>query len=159
MKTLILFYSRTGTTRKVAEKLANVLGADIEEVSDNINRSGLRGYIISGRDAVKKKLVKINPINHNVLDYDLVIIGTPVWAWSMSNPIRSLITEQKDNFKQVAFFCTQGGEGNQGAISDMIKLSEKEPMATLSLLTKKVVKGQIENEIEDFVKKLNSSII
>ena len=154
MKTLILYYSRTGTTKKVAEKLASILGADIESVVDNVNRSGIRGYMISGRDAIKKTLIKINPISHNISDYDLVIIGTPVWAWTMSNPIRTLITEQKDNLKQVAFFCTQGGEGDQGAISNMIKLSEKEPLASLSLLTKKVVKDQIEEEVNDFVNKL-----
>lgn len=152
MKTLILFYSRTGTTRKVAEKMATILGADIEEVSDSINRSGIRGYLISGKEAVSKKIIKINPIIHNVSDYDLVIIGTPVWAWTMSSPIRSLITEQKENFKQVAFFCTQGGEGNQGALSDMIKLSNKEPIATLSLLTKKVLHDQIEEDINNFTK-------
>lgn len=154
MKTLILYYSRTGTTKKVAERLASVLGADIENVVDNVNRSGIRGYMISGRDAVKKTLIKINPLTHNISDYDLVIIGTPVWAWTMSAPIKSLITELKDNLKQVAFFCTQGGEGNQGAISNMIKLSGKEPLASLSLLNKKVVKDQIEKEINDFVSKL-----
>lgn len=152
MKTLVLFYSRTGTTKKVAEKIATILGADIEEISDNINRSGVRGYLISGKEAVLKKINKINPIIHNISDYDLVIIGTPVWAWTMSSPIRSLITEQKENFKQVAFFCTQGGEGNQGALSDMIKLSNKEPIAILSLLTKKVVHDQIEEDINNFTK-------
>lgn len=152
MKTLILFYSRTGTTKKVAEKIATILKADIEEVSDSINRSGIRGYLIAGKEAVSKKIITINPIINNISDYDLVIIGTPVWAWTMSSPIRSLITEQKENFKQVAFFCTQGGEGNQGALSDMIKLSNKEPIATLSLLTKKVLHDQIEEDINNFTK-------
>jgi flavodoxin len=158
MKTLILFYSRTGTTRKVAEKIAKILEADIEEISDNINRSGLRGYLISGKEAVSKKNNKINPITHDVSDYDLVIIGTPVWAWTMSSPVRSLITEQKDKFKKVAFFCTQGGEGNQGALSDMIKLSNKEPIATLSLLTKKVVRDEIEEDVDNFTKSLFSKL-
>lgn len=151
MKTLILFYSRTGTTKKVAEKLAPMLGADIEEISDNINRAGVSGYLISGRDAAFKKLTKINSISHNISDYDLVIIGTPVWAWTMSSPIRTLITEQGDKVKQVAFFCTQGGEGNQGALPDMAKLINKKPLSTLSLLTKKVVKDQIEEDLNNFI--------
>lgn len=154
MKTLILYYSRTGTTKKLAEKLANSLSADIEEVSETINRSGARGYLLSGRDAAFKKLTKINPISHNLSEYDLVVIGTPVWAWTMSSPIRTLITEQKDNIKKVAFFCTQGGEGNQGALPSMAKLIGKDPLASLSLLTKEVIGEKPSDFLNDFINKL-----
>jgi flavodoxin len=43
MKTLVVYYSRTGTTRKVAEAIAGILRCDIEEVVDTKKRSGILG--------------------------------------------------------------------------------------------------------------------
>jgi hypothetical protein len=77
----------------------------IEEIKDTIDRSGAKGYLISGRDAMRRKLTQLEPLKINSSDYDLVVIGTPVWGWNMSVPIRTYITEQKNNFKKVAFFA------------------------------------------------------
>jgi flavodoxin len=156
MKTLILFYSRTGTTKKVAEKLAVIFSADIEEIFDTVNRSGAKGYLLSGRDATLKKMTKIKPLVHNLSDYDLVIIGTPIWAWTMSTPIRTLLTEQKDKIKQAAFFCTQSGSGAQGAFSNMAELINKQPLASLNLLTKEVAQDKISEALNNFVARINS---
>lgn len=51
MKTSVIFYSRTGNTRKIAEELSNSLKCDTEEIVDTQKRSGVFGYIRSGRDA------------------------------------------------------------------------------------------------------------
>jgi flavodoxin len=155
MKTLILFYSRTGTTRKVAEKLSSILQADIEEVFDTADRAGASGYLLSGRDATLKKLTTLKPLARKVSDYDLVIIGTPIWAWTMSTPILTLLTEQKSNMPQVAFFCTQGGSGSQRAFAGMAEITGKKPVATLELLTKEVVQDQFSEAINNFVDKIN----
>ena len=45
------------------------------------NRAGIIGYLFAGRDAVRKKLTKLKPLKFNPTDYDLVIIGTPIWAY------------------------------------------------------------------------------
>lgn len=156
MKTLILFYSRTGMTKKVAEKLAIIFKADIEEIFDTTDRSGATGYLLSGRDATLKKLTKIKPLTHNLSDYELIIIGTPIWAWTMSTPIRTLLIEQKDKIRQVAFFCTQSGSGAQKAFSNMAELINQQPVATLDLLTKEVVSDKISDALNNFVAKINN---
>ncbi|MGZ7109578.1 MAG: flavodoxin family protein, partial [Methanobacterium sp.] len=56
MKILVVFYSRTDNTRKVAEEIKNSLDCDIEEIIDTQNRSGPLGYMRSGRDASRGKL-------------------------------------------------------------------------------------------------------
>ena len=55
MKPLVIFYSRTGWTKKVAENISKNLNCDIEEVVDHKKRNGLFRFITSGRDAMKKK--------------------------------------------------------------------------------------------------------
>lgn len=52
---LVVYYSRTGATRKVAEYITKQLGADMEEIIDMKKRSGIWGFLIGGRDALRKK--------------------------------------------------------------------------------------------------------
>jgi flavodoxin len=152
MKTLVAYFSRTGTTKKVAEMIAEKMGADVEEIKDIIDRSGVKGYLKSGRDAMKKRLTKLEPLQNNLAEYDLVIIGTPIWGWNMSVPIRTFVTEQKNNLKQVAFFCTMGGSGDEKAFSEMAEILEKKPLWTLALKTKDVATGNFSDKVNEFVK-------
>ena len=96
-------------------------------------------------------MTKIREIKANLKDYDLVIIGTPIWAFTVATPIRSLILQEKDNFSKLAFFCTKGGEGEQKVFAHMKELTTKEPLATLSLLSKEVVKEEISEKLNNFV--------
>ena len=154
MKTLILYYSRTGTTKKVALKLAEALQAEVEEVFDTVNRAGVLGYVTAGRSATMKKLTKIKPLTSNLADYDLVIIGTPIWAWDVSTPIRTLLSEQKDKIKQTAFFCTEGGSGDEKAFVNMAWIINKKPLAVLALLTKEVAQNNFVEKLNEFVNKI-----
>ena len=150
-KILIAYYSRTGTTKKAAEFLAEKLGADCEEIKDTIDRSGAKGYFISGRDGTFRKLTTLQPLHKNTADYDLVIIGTPIWSWNMSSPIRTYLTEYKNEFKQVAFFCTMGGSGDERAFAEMAEIAGQDPVATFALTTKEVVTNNFQQKAEAFV--------
>jgi multimeric flavodoxin WrbA len=112
------------------------------------------GYLRSGRDATKKKLTKLEPLRFELDQYDLVIVGTPIWGWNVSVPVRTYLTELKDKFSQVAFFCTMGGSGNENAFSEMEKIIGKKPMATLALTTKEVVSDNYSEILDEFVLKI-----
>lgn len=151
MKKLVVFYSRTGTTKEVGKIIARKLNAEIEEIKDTVDRSGARGYLISGRDAMQRKFTQLHPLKNNLNEYDLVIIGTPVWGWNMSVPIRTYITQQKDNFKKIAFFCTMGGSGDKKTFLEMEEIIGKKPEATLKLLTKEVAGNNFSLQVEKFI--------
>ena len=150
MKTLIVFYSRTGITKKIAEALAQKLSADIEELKDTVSRSGIRGYFSAGRDATKRILTKLEQIQKNPEDYDLIIMGTPIWSWNMSPAIRTYATEDKDKFKQVAFFCTMGGSGDKRACAELEQIIGKKTVAQLGLKTTEVNSGKFSEALEAF---------
>lgn len=154
MKTLILYYSRTDTTKKLAGILAAKLNADYEEVIDTVDRSGALGYLSAGRDATLRRLTEIKPLEHNPAFYDLVIIGTPIWSWNLSTPIRTLAEQYKASIKNAALFCTMGGSGDVRAQADLEKILGKKVMANLSCLTKEVYAGVDEAKIDEFVNKL-----
>ena len=152
MKSLVVFYSRTNTTKTVAESIAKLLKADTEEITSVKDRSGPMGYIISGKEAVLKQLAEIEQTKINPKDYDLIIIGTPVWGWTMSSPVRTYLTKNKDLFKKIAFFCTMGGSGDEKTFKHMEDICNKKPVATLALKTKEVKQNKY--SVKEFVNKL-----
>jgi len=141
-------------TKKVAEILKQKLNCDIEEITSIKDRKGLIGYLSSGLEAMKKVQAEIKSLTKNPADYDLVIIGTPVWALNISSPIRTFITEQKDKFKKVAFLATMGGSGHQRTFKYMSETIGQQPIATLDFKTVDVVKNKMEEKIDKFIEKL-----
>ncbi|MGZ7070702.1 MAG: flavodoxin family protein [Methanobacterium sp.] len=154
MKILVVFYSRTDNTRKVAEEIKNSLDCDIEEIIDTQNRSGPLGYMRSGRDASRGKLTILKDIINDPSQYDLLIIGTPLWAWHVSTPVRTYIHNNQANFNNVAFFCTAGGKGFDGAFNDMEELSGKSPLATLGVREKEIKGESYKSKVAEFTKNL-----
>ncbi|MFX1392136.1 MAG: flavodoxin family protein [Promethearchaeota archaeon] len=157
MTSLVLFYSRTGTTKKIAELISEKLSCDYEEIFDTKNRQGFFGWLRSGKDAMRKKLTILKKINKNPALYDLIIIGTPIWASNMSTPIRTYITETKDKLKNVAFFCTEGSKGGEKCFKMMADLSDKKPVATLEINRKDIKKKIHIEKINDFTQEIKKS--
>lgn len=155
MKTLIVFYSRTNTNKKVAEALAQKLNGDIEEIKSVKNYSGIFGYLAAGREGLKKMTTNIEPTTKNPADYDLVIIGTPCWAGKMASPVRAYLIQQKDRIKQTAFFCVRGGSDAQPVFNELAGLCGQQPLATLALRTKEVATNNFEEQLNSFAAQLS----
>ena len=159
MKTLIAFYSRTGNTRKVAEKISQILNSKIDEITDTKDRKGAKGYLVAGKDSTLKKLTYIM-FSEDPSKYDLVIIGTPIWTWNVVPAVRTYLIQNKEKMKNVAFFSTSGGGGIERTFKTMQSLSKK-PIAKLSLTTKEwtskldLSKDKNAEKIENFCKEIN----
>jgi flavodoxin len=154
MKALVVYYSRTGTTQKVAEKITKQLHADIERIIDTKNRKGIIGYLLAGRDAMRRKLTAIDKIGKDPQKYDIIIIGTPLWGWQICPAVRTFIEEHKKKIKKVAFFCTKGGSPAQKLFVEMEKISGHKAVAVLELLERDVKAEKVEPQIKEFVKKI-----
>jgi hypothetical protein len=129
-KVLVVYFSRTGTTRLAASVAAKMLSADLEEICDCSNRQGAVGYLRSLIDTFRKRPVEIVPAGLDVAKYRLVVIGTPVWASSVSAPVRSYLIENRARLPEVAFFCSFGGRGANKALREMSALAGKPAIAT-----------------------------
>ena len=162
-KSLIVYYSRSGNTKKVAEALGKRLNcdpaergqghaqrADLEEIKTEKNYAGAMGWILAGKEGSQKTPAKIGAIEKNPADYDLVIFGTPIWGWNISSPLRAYLEQNKDKFKKVAAFCTMGGSYGK-CFEEIEKICGKHLEAKASFIDKDIAKGNIK-EIEDFLK-------
>ena len=157
MNALVTYYSRTGNTKKVAEKLALLLKCAIEEIHDTKNRKGFLGWLSAGKTATKKELTTLEKVNNDPASFDIVVIGTPMWNHTVSTPIRTYLSQYKDSFKKVAFFCTHQYT-DDSPFEEMASLVGKTPVATLILNSKKEVEGdEYIKKAEEFVDILATS--
>lgn len=154
MKAIIVFYSRTGMTRKAADTLSKILRCDVEELVDKKSRKGLFGYLRSGREAVKKELGEIEATKKNPMLYDIIIVGTPIWASNISSPVRTYLSNNKGKCKKAAFFCVMGGKSFGKAFVEMEYLCSKKPVAILGLRKGEVVKDEHVPKLKEFAKEI-----
>jgi flavodoxin len=118
MNCLIVWYSRDGHTQKVGKKLTELINAESEEIYDLKNRKGIINWFIAGRDAMKQLKTEIQ-FYKDPKNFDLIIIGTPVWAGRMAPAIRTYIEKNNMNFSKVCVFCTHGGNSSGKTLVEM----------------------------------------
>ncbi|MGV9172379.1 MAG: flavodoxin family protein [Promethearchaeia archaeon] len=157
MNYLVVFYTRTGNTREVANSITERLDANIEELMDMKKRKGFIGWFRSGYDAFREKTTDLRVTQEKPEEYDVIILGTPVWAGKMTPALRTYILDKKENFKKVAFFCTEGGPGAEDLFASLENLCGKSPIATEEILAKEVKKGIYVEKVKEFVQEIQES--
>lgn len=150
MKSLVAYYSRTNITKKLAERIASEIDADIEEIIPKVNYQGKIGYARGGKDAISEKNIEIEPLKYDPEDYDVVYLGSPVWAGKASTPLFSYMKQNEGKFNDVKFFLTAGGRGFESSFKQMEENSKK-PLKTLGLTTKEVKKDLFEEQLNSFL--------
>ena len=154
MKTLVVFFSRTGNTRRLARQIAVAIDAEIEEITDRTNRHGIIGYLRSGKEATLRRRTEIAPAAHDPSGFDLVIIGTPVWGASLSSPVRTYLGTHEAELPAVAFFCTLGGSGSRRVFRQMQEACGRVPVATFARTERQLASADLREAIEEFVSQL-----
>jgi len=156
MKILVVVYSRTGNTLSVAKRIAGELQADLEVIEDKTDRKGILGFLRSGYEALRKKVPPIAEPKHNPGDYELVIIGTPIWAGRMSSPVRAYLLRFHGRFGQGAFFATSAGGGYGKALAEMAEVVAAKPLATVEITSDQVRKGKEVEALKAFLEAVKS---
>jgi flavodoxin len=158
MKSLVIYYTRTGKTKFVAETVAAELGADIEEIVDLKKREGKLGWIASGRDAMQKKQTEITPTTKAPCDYDLIVLGTPIWAWAPTPALRTYVARNALDGKRVAVFYTFDSDPKQASERIREMLSGVEVMGELPLKDPAKDKVDTERKIAEWCGTLKQAV-
>lgn len=148
--TLIVYYSRTGATRTIARLLAERLGCDTEELIDTKNRAGLRGWVTCLLDGLLARETTLAPCQRDPGAYDLVIIGTPIWALNVSAPVRTYLEAQHTRLRDVAFFVTHNGIARARVFERMARLARRIPRAELGITARELDRGEHLGQVRDF---------
>ncbi|MBR3987450.1 MAG: NAD(P)H-dependent oxidoreductase [Bacteroidales bacterium] len=126
-RTLVAYFSATGTTKRAAQQLAKEKDADLFEIvpavpytaadldwRDKSSRSTLEMKDKSSRPAIKGTCA-------NMADYDTVWIGFPVWWYTAPTIINTFIEAHDLSGKTICVFATSGGSGVSGSANDLKK--------------------------------------
>ncbi|MBQ7574826.1 MAG: NAD(P)H-dependent oxidoreductase [Clostridia bacterium] len=125
-KTLVVYFSATGTTKGLAEKVAKVAGADIVELvpsqpyteADINYNSDCRANREQNDDTARPEIANVI---ENFDSYDTVIIGHPIWWGTVPRIIYTFMDSYDLSGKDVYMFCTSGSSGISTAVSDVKK--------------------------------------
>lgn len=150
-RALVVYYSRTGHTKIVAENIARMLRCETEELVDRGQRKGLLGYLRASLDATLGRRADLAPTKLDPSAYDLVIVGTPIWNASVSSPVRTYLMAERGRIKRLALFCTHGGGGSTRVLRQIERIAGRKPIASLVLRAAEVERGGIESRVRSFV--------
>ncbi len=153
-KTIICYFSATGTTKVVAEKLANLLNGNLFEIEPVIKYTNedLNWMDEKSRTTLEKNDESIRPEIKNKLDdineYNNVIIGFPVWWYKEPNIIDTFIEENNLDDKNVYVYVTSGGSTFAGSLKHL-----KDKYPNINFISGKTLNENIsENEILEWIK-------
>ncbi len=149
MKALVVYYTRTGNTKNVAESIAKELDCDIEEILDNKKRTGLIGS--AGAYLNPKSPTTIKDMKTDPKGYDIVIIGTPIWWYTCTPAVNAYLNKYKEHVKKAAFFYTCGANAKINAMPDMEKLLGMAPAATLGIEARSIKNKTFRNNLDRFI--------
>jgi len=153
MKALVVYYSRKGHTAQIAEQIAKELGAETDVIIDKKKRGGPFGFLGSGKDSMNDVPADIEEPKRDPAGYELVVVGTPIWAGQACTPARAYIRKFSGRFPEVAFFISCSGN-YKTTLEDLAKMAGKAPKATLVVTNGEQKNGAHAAKVEEFVGKL-----
>ena len=156
-KKLVAFFSASGSTRKLAKNLAEVLGADTYEIkptppytgkdlnwNDSQSRSSVEMADINSRPALADKNAKIS-------EYDTIFLGFPIWWYVAPHIINSFLESYDFAGKTIVLFATSGGSG----FGETLNQLKPSCAASVKWIVGQVFRGRVDkNILSDWVKSL-----
>ena len=129
---LCMYYSRSGNTKKAMEELGQQLDAEVVEITDEKDRTGWKGYLRCGLDAMRSKLERVAPFQtaRPLGQYKLVLLGTPVWAGRCSSVMRSFLKAHGRELNNVSFVVLRSSEGKFEEVYQQMDQYLPKPHAT-----------------------------
>jgi len=121
MKTALIYYSYEGNSALIAEAIKAGFAVDVFEIktANTKKRKGFAKYFWGGAQVFFGRKPALLPLSVDVNAYDIIILGTPVWAGSPAPALVSFLSKTAITGKKLALFCCYAG--NKGKVFDKIK--------------------------------------
>ena len=146
MRILLVYYSWTGNTRKLAQRITSRLKCDVEEIYEKEKRKGKMNYLVGGFQALFGMKSRIEKPKRNPSDYDLVLLGGPVWNGRITPAVRSYLSDVKIN--DYACFFSTGRGGHEKSARMVAEIVGKKPKAILAVESNEIGNADISGFME-----------
>ena len=111
MKKIVVYYSYTGNTKKISNMIKEKLNCDILELTPKIPFSTDYQAVVDEyqNNSIQNKSVEINDIKIDLNQYDEIIVGTPVWWYTISPVVVTFLKNYNLDNKTIIPFATNAG--------------------------------------------------
>ncbi|MDD1695302.1 MAG: NAD(P)H-dependent oxidoreductase [Methanoregula sp.] len=144
MKICIIYHSETGNTRHVAQHIASAMDAHLVEVTDTVSYNRLTRFLVLCKMARGEEKTIIKPASVDISGYELVVFGSPVWAFKPTPVIHAAIDGLQGCMgKPAVAFSTHGGRPGQ---TDQVFKKWIEERGMVPVAITHIHQNDIENE-------------
>ena len=156
MKSIIIYYSYGGNTKRIANMIHEKKGYDMVEIKPVTSYTNNYQKLVDGEENKmhQEEVVEIEPIHVDLSNYDTIILGTPVWWYTMTPPIRAFLKNNDLSGKVIVPFATNGGWLGR-AFDDIKKYApNSEIVNELSIKFNEDTLAISESELNDWIERL-----
>lgn len=162
-KSIIIYFSRSGSTELLASKVAKKTNADILEIVVKDPYSGDYSSTLSRANSERdnEDYPELNMQVPDLSQYDTVYLGYSIWAMTLSHPMRSFLTIYGERLsdKQIAPFMTQGGYGQGDSVEQIRSILQQQGAHNNTFTRALVVDGnkvdQANKQVDEWANKIN----
>nr|WP_315019976.1 flavodoxin domain-containing protein [uncultured Aminipila sp.] len=121
MKSIIVYYSLEGNCKLISNTIAAAILCDVLELKlkKPVPVKGPMKFITGGRSAMRKASPELATAIPDLSDYELIIVGAPVWAGTFAPAIRTFASKAHIENKKMAFFTCCAGGPTEKCFTDM----------------------------------------
>lgn len=137
MKAAVVYFSLEGNTKHVAEKIARELNADVIPLIPvkPYPTGDASKYFWGGKSATFREKPKLQPYRFDAKEYNVILLGTPIWAGTFAPPLRTFLRDNKLEGTRVALFaCCSGGGTEKGFLQMANEMPHSTVISTLRLV-------------------------
>lgn len=133
MKALVVYFSRTGQTTRVAKEIARRCDAHLDAIHPQHEAGSWFADWRYHWQALMQAEPPLQRPARNPANYDLVVVGVPVSRTGLAPPVRSYVRQYGPRIQQLALFCAEGRGIEERGFSELTQLYGKKPVATLGV--------------------------
>ena len=114
LRILVVYYSFEGNTKLISESIAEEMDSDIlklevvKPISNDVTK-----YIVGGKQVILREKPKLITYEFKPENYDVLFIGTPIWAWNYAPALRTFFEENSVKNKKIALFSCEGSSNGK----------------------------------------------
>jgi hypothetical protein len=156
-KILVVVYSYTGTSRRLAQLLCSQTGWSMGEITEIRSRSGVLGSLKCIADSLLRLRPPVLYVGPEPEDFQAVVLIAPIWAYRLAAPMRSFVAERAGRLTRAAVVAVMGGKGGSNAAAEIGELLGRPPLLATAFTTREVEDGSCAGRLEAFSAALRAS--
>jgi len=149
-KVLAVVYSYTGTLLRLAHLLVAQQRWTLAEVIEVHPRSSILGTWRCLLDSFLRRCPDIHYDGPNLIEFDAVVLISPIWAYRLAGPMRSFVAAQHASMNDVAVISVMGESGAPNAVAEVSRLIGRPPLMNAAFKTREVEDGSCAGRLQAF---------